>query len=143
MSMLNGTDGTSTGIGTQYLNLLITQLQHQDPMEPMDTEGMTQQLSSLAQLSQLESIRGDMSTLTGLLGGMSDETGSAFGKVLQLTQLSQGVGLLGKTVVYREGQGDSAVQKEGTIDSVELTADGIRLRAGSAAVRMDDVVSVR
>src|SRR3546814_11264347 len=48
--------GTATGKFTadfnMFLNLLTTQLQHQDPLDPMDTSQFTQQLVSYSQVEQ-------------------------------------------------------------------------------------------
>lgn len=43
-------------IQTDYMKLLITQLQNQNPLEPMDNNQMTAQLTQLSQLNQLESM---------------------------------------------------------------------------------------
>jgi flagellar basal-body rod modification protein FlgD len=62
----SGTTGTSstdassatsaTGIGTTFLNLLSTELQNQDPTDPVDSTAMVGQMISLNQLDQLISI---------------------------------------------------------------------------------------
>ncbi|HEY0795059.1 MAG TPA: flagellar hook capping FlgD N-terminal domain-containing protein [Acidisarcina sp.] len=46
----------STGIGSTFLNLLIKELQNQDPSAPMDSTAMVGQMISLNQLDQLISI---------------------------------------------------------------------------------------
>lgn len=52
-----------------FLNLLVTQLQHQDPTQPMaDAEFVAQlaQFSSLEQLTQMQSTLADIATALGV-----------------------------------------------------------------------------
>jgi flagellar basal-body rod modification protein FlgD len=71
-----GTTGTSKTLGREaFLNLLVTQLQHQDPMQPQaDGEFIAQ----LAQFSSLESLQQMQSTLDSIkvaVGGVDvDQT---------------------------------------------------------------------
>ena len=57
-----GLDGTTTG--TTFLNLLVKELQNQDPTAPMDSTAMVGQMISLNQLDQLVSINGDLGGTT-------------------------------------------------------------------------------
>jgi len=59
----DGLTGTSTG--TTFLNLLVKELQNQDPTAPMDSTAMVGQMISLNQLDQLISINQVLSTATG------------------------------------------------------------------------------
>jgi len=56
----SGLDGTTTG--TTFLNLLVKELQNQDPDSPMDSTAMVGQMISLNQLDQLISINQTRST---------------------------------------------------------------------------------
>ena len=71
-----GTSGTSstgsTGNGTSssslestFLNLLVTELQNQDPTQPVDPTEMVGQMVSLNQLDQLISINQTLTNMTG------------------------------------------------------------------------------
>ena len=51
-----GASLTSTTAGTTFLNLLVQELQNQDPSAPMDSTAMVGQMISLNQLDQLVSI---------------------------------------------------------------------------------------
>ena len=61
---------------TDFLNLLVTQLKHQDPLEPMKNEEFAVQLAQFSQLEQLISInqkvgggqQADLSSLASYLG---------------------------------------------------------------------------
>ncbi|MGI0118581.1 flagellar hook assembly protein FlgD [Zooshikella sp. RANM57] len=64
----------------EFLNVFITQLNYQDPLNPVDNREF---MAQMAQFSQLELERSSRDTLTELA---------------QLTANSQSIGLIGKTV---------------------------------------------
>ena len=47
-----------------FLNLLVTQLQHQDPLNPMDSTDFTAQLAQFSSLEQLSNMSGQLKELT-------------------------------------------------------------------------------
>ena len=69
---------------TQFLQLLTTQLQNQDPLSPMDTNQFTQQLVAFAQVEQQLKSNASLSTLVTLQQG---------------AQATQALALVGATVV--------------------------------------------
>ena len=59
-----GKEGDRQNLGKQdFLNLLMTQLTHQDPLNPMDSQGMMQQLSQMGSLEQLINLNKGLSEL--------------------------------------------------------------------------------
>ena len=70
-STSSGTSGTSSSnsslgsMDTTFMNLLITELQSQDPTAPMDPTEMVGQMISLNQLDQLVSINQIMQSAFG------------------------------------------------------------------------------
>lgn len=68
----------------RFLTLLITQLRHQDPLNPMENEQIT---SQLAQLSTVQGIQQLNDTLLGLAGQMD------------MTQSMQAASLIGKEIL--------------------------------------------
>jgi len=115
--------GTSAGdIRVDYMNLLITQLRHQNPLEPMSSEQMAAQLTQLAQLEQVERLN------------------STFGKVLQAEQTNQAAALIGKQVsFFVEGQEEPYV---GPVESVQLMGDEIGLIVGDYVVELEGILSI-
>src|SRR4051812_42351517 len=75
---------------TDFLKLLVTQLQFQDPMKPMDNQ---QFLAQIAQFTALEQTR-----------ELNDKTDS----LLAIQASSQAVGLIGKTVEVPTASGAQA-----------------------------------
>ncbi len=74
ISGLNGVTDASTAssaakaanseLKDQFLTLLVTQLQNQDPLAPMDSTNFTSQLAQFSSLEQLTSINEGLETLT-------------------------------------------------------------------------------
>lgn len=122
MSTISSTTGSASDLRGEYLNLLITQLRYQNPLEPMDNEQMT---SQLAQLSQLE-----------LLEGMS----STFEKTLLATELNQATALIDKQVAFFPQDGLNAVA--GTVEGVNIHDGKVLLTVGSYIVGLDEIVAI-
>ncbi|MFO7956032.1 MAG: flagellar hook capping FlgD N-terminal domain-containing protein [Candidatus Brocadiia bacterium] len=100
-----------------YMNLLLAQLQNQNPMEPMsNTEMMTQ----MAQLASLDGIR---------------ELNDSFQSMLQLHRLASGTGLIGRQVEYRS---DSEV-RQGTVEAVSTRDDRIEITVDGEAVPLEQI----
>lgn len=58
------TDGTTAAeMQTKFLNLLVTQLKNQDPLNPMDNAQMTTQLAQISTVSGLEKLNATLATL--------------------------------------------------------------------------------
>jgi len=93
---------SASGIQMDYMKLLITQLQNQDPLEPLNNNEMASQLAQFSQLQQLESMN------------------SNFAEVLAITNRSYANSLIGKEITFLTrdiGTGD-LVQKEGIVNEV-------------------------
>jgi flagellar basal-body rod modification protein FlgD len=50
-----------------FLQLLVTQLQHQDPLQPQDNSAFLAQLAQFTSVESLEQIKTDMSSLLGVV----------------------------------------------------------------------------
>lgn len=79
LSALTGTSSTSaaataaaaaddTSIGDRFLTLLVTQLQNQDPLNPMDNGQMTSQLAQISTVTGINKLNDTMSALSASLG---------------------------------------------------------------------------
>ncbi len=101
MNALSGT-ATASSIQADYMKLLITQLQNQNPLEPLDNNEMASQLAQFSSLQQLESMK------------------LSFADVLITINRSYANSLLGKNVTfYARDEMSGALDKVvGTVDSV-------------------------
>jgi flagellar hook assembly protein FlgD len=94
--------GTASDIQMDYMTLLIAQLQHQDPLEPLDNNEMASQLAQFSQLQQLESMS------------------SSFAEILVTANRTYSNSLLGKQVTFyvEDDITGELKQKVGTVNSV-------------------------
>ena len=99
----------------EFLQLLVTQVRNQDPLEPIKQQDF---LSQLAQFSTLEGI---------------ENLNANFSAMLQLQELTQGAELLGRTAVYTDG-GDSAELSEGVIEGVKFENNELLLDINDSTV---------
>ena len=60
-----GTAATKTVSQAEFLQLFVAQLQHQDPLSPMEPNELTAQLAQFSSLEQLTGINSRLDTLTG------------------------------------------------------------------------------
>jgi len=100
---------------TTFLQLLTTQLQNQNPLDPLDTNQFTQQLVQFAQVEQQMNMNSSLTSLIALQ---------------KATQTSAALGFLGSTVVV---DGDTA-QLSGGSASWSFTAD----RPASAVINVSN-----
>ena len=102
-----------------FLQLLVTQLQYQDPLNPMDN---TQFVSQMAQFTSLEQMQNLNSTMTN----------------------SQAYGMIGRTI-YAQVYNETTNQYEdvtGSVDSVTIKLNKAYLNVGDKEVPYDDVKEV-
>ncbi|HWW21060.1 MAG TPA: flagellar hook capping FlgD N-terminal domain-containing protein [Steroidobacteraceae bacterium] len=95
---------TSTLTQQDFLSILLTQLQFQDPLKPMDDE---QFVAQLAQFSALE---------------VNTEESAKLDALISFASINQGVGLVGKSVVISANQGgiNGAASATGTVTAVSF-----------------------
>jgi flagellar basal-body rod modification protein FlgD len=106
----------------EFLQLLVTQLQHQDPLEPV---GQTEFLQQLAQFSTLEGI---------------EKLNASFAELLRAHELSEGLGLVGRRVRFASAE-EGAVQ-EGRVDEAAVHNGRVLLRIGEQEIALENIRSV-
>jgi flagellar basal-body rod modification protein FlgD len=106
----------------QFLQLLVAQLQNQDPLSPADSTQFVSQLATFSQLQETQKLT------------------ASFDQMLKLQQLTQGSSLLGKTVEYAPATGANPVA--GTVSALTVQNGTVLLTVGSAAVALDQVTHV-
>jgi len=106
-----------------FLQLLVAQLTHQDPLQPTDANSMMQmetEFSTVEQLTNLNSSIGSMKS-----GG----------------ELSQAVSLLGHTLDYIDQDG---LEQTGSASAVTVAADGsVEIAVGADTIGLADVRGVK
>ena len=89
-----------------FIKMMITQLQNQDPLEPAKNQELLAQMSQIGQLQSSTSLQESLQ-----------------GMVLQ-NQIGSASGLIGKTV---KGLDSADAPVEGVVNSVKVSADGVGL----------------
>ncbi len=121
------TAAAASDIQMDYMKLLVTQLQNQNPLEPLDNKDMAAQLAQFSQLQQMEGLN------------------ASFGKVLESVQRSYASSLIGKEVSYQTRATDGTVEtRTGEVEEVTMGENGdIILTVEDTKVNLADVVGIR
>ena len=106
--------GSASGLQNTFMTLLTTQLQNQDPLNPMDTSQMTSQLAQINTVSGINSLN---STLTSLNSSMTSSQSLATGTSL----IGHNVLVPGSSIQLASGQGLGGVQLAQAADSLKVT----------------------
>jgi len=120
---ISNATGTADDIRSSYLNLLVTQLKNQNPLEPMSTNEMASQLAQLSQLEQMEQMN------------------SSFAEVLKSQRTREALELIGKTVTFVLP--DSEELHAGIVNRVDIGKEKITVTVGEQSVDLDDIRTVQ
>jgi flagellar basal-body rod modification protein FlgD len=102
-----------------FLKLLATQLQYQNPLDPLKDSDFVAQL---AQFSNLEGIQ---------------QLNTSISNMLLLQQMTQGANLIGKTITYQRA--DSPLTARGIVASVQVNAGTLALVVDGKQVSLNQV----
>ncbi|MBM4017748.1 MAG: hypothetical protein FJ288_05375 [Planctomycetes bacterium] len=106
-----------------FLNLLITQMRNQNPLEPIDNNQMAEQLAQISQLEQMQLLNGSLKD------------------ALAAAQAAYAASLIGKTVTFVP-EGESAEQA-GAVTGVGVAGGQVSLLVGARSVPLANVVTIR
>jgi len=115
--------GALSGINTdQFLQLLVAQLQNQDPLDPVSDRDFINQLATLNTVQGIQSLNAN------------------FAEMLKLQQLTQGADLIGKTVTFAPAGGGDP--RSGTVSAVSVQDGAFVLNVGSDKVALAQIQNV-
>lgn len=120
--MATTTNSVSSLGSDQFLQLLVAQLQNQDPSNPVSSQDLITQLSTLNSVQSLDNLN------------------TSFGEMLKLQQLTQGANLIGKTIDYTPTNGSPTT---GTVSGVTAQNGQFVLSVGTDQVTLDQIQSLR
>ncbi|HMK61491.1 MAG TPA: flagellar hook capping FlgD N-terminal domain-containing protein [Dissulfurispiraceae bacterium] len=110
----NSTDGLGE---SDFLNLLITQLKNQDPLDPMKDTEFIAQLANFSSLQQMTSVNTNISSL------------------LQQQNMSNATSMLGKQVSTSDG-------KSGIVSQVSMDNSTVSVYVGTNKYSLSDITAV-
>jgi len=121
------TINAASSIQTDYMKLLVAQLQNQNPLEPMSNNEMASQLAMFSQLEQLESMN------------------TNFAKVLETVERTYAHSLIGRDIEFiGETEIGTRDIMSGVVEQVYNNVDGeIFLIVGNHVIGLEDVASVK
>lgn len=114
--------GTASLSQSDFMKLLTTQMQFQDPTNPMSSTDM------VSQLSQFSSVQGMQQLNTSLT------------QMLLLQQVTQGANLIGKQITYATS--GKSLASTGTVNSVAMANGQVQLMVGTQPISLSQVTSV-
>ncbi|MCE5186733.1 MAG: hypothetical protein LLF76_11480 [Planctomycetaceae bacterium] len=79
-----------------FMTLLVTELQNQNPLEPMDHQQMAAQLAQFSQLELTENMTGSMNTMSKTMDNMNN----SFQGSMLVAQLDYAKSLIGREVSF-------------------------------------------
>jgi flagellar basal-body rod modification protein FlgD len=106
----------------QFMQILLAQLTHQNPLEPMDNNEMSSQFAQLNSLQELRDIHAAMDKVS-----VSNQTGYL-------------ASLIGKTVKANRADGKPI---EGVVEGVVTADDHPQLLIGSETVDLSEVLEIK
>ncbi|TMH06892.1 MAG: flagellar hook assembly protein FlgD [Betaproteobacteria bacterium] len=120
LNNLNGTTSTSAtstksdaGSEDRFLKLLVTQMQNQDPLNPMDNAQITSQMAQINTVNGIEKLNTTVASLSGQFLQMQTLQGASL--------VGRGVLVEGKQVVMNDsGKGVGGFELDGAADSVKV-----------------------
>ena len=111
----------STALRTDFLQLLVAQVQNQDPLEPIGQQEFTEQLASFSTLEGVEKLNANFESL------------------LRLSELSQGTQLIGKVASYSLDD----PSQQGIVRAVRVEGGEVKLDVDGVSVSLDEVLELR
>lgn len=122
-SAASQTSATDSLSQQDFLNILLTQLQFQDPLQPMDDE---QFVAQLAQFSALE---------------VNTQESSELNTLLTFESMNQGVSLIGQSVQVEDSQSSAtaATTAAGTVTAVSFSSGQPLLTIQTSSNTLTDI----
>jgi len=104
-----------------FLNMLVAELQNQDPTQPVDN---TQILNQVSQIDQIQSNQSLSTTLNGMLVGQNVTAGAV---------------LLNQTIQGTDAKGNAV---SGVVSQVTTSDNAVQLQVGSSTVPLANVTTI-
>jgi flagellar basal-body rod modification protein FlgD len=156
----------------EFLKLLITQLQHQDPTQPMEDKEFIAQLAEFSSLEQMQQLNASMTGVSetlienngiltdgflGMASGISDMTSGISSMLTGQNTMTNGIAMMisqmldatsitqGTAMLGREVdyETEDGEIRAGTVSALKLIDGEYKAVIGEDTVLMDQIVTVR
>lgn len=119
---MEATGTSAAALTTDYLQLFVTQIQNQNPLEPLEQDAFLSQLAQFTMVSGIE------------------EIGSLLAKESPSDQVGKSAELVGKGVTFEDDlTGD---EKAGVVDRVFIETDGLFALVNDQVISVSQIESV-
>lgn len=115
------TTGSSTLGKDQFLKILITQLQNQDPTQPMEDKEFIAQMAQFSSVEQLMNISTQLTAMNQSLGSVS--------------------GLIGKDITWTDAS--TELPKKGNVESIVVSSGVQYAVVGSERIALTDITQIQ
>jgi flagellar basal-body rod modification protein FlgD len=117
LAKINGTPTKSTKdqmteASDRFLKLLVTQMQNQDPLNPMDNAQVTSQMAQISTVTGIEKLNTSISSMTSQFTQMQALQGAAL--------VGRDITIEGTRVDIADGKGYGGFELAGTADTVKV-----------------------
>ena len=130
----NKTMGNDTVNQDVFLQLMITQLQNQDPLDPMDNSEFLSQQAMFSQVTTMQEMNDSLNKYGEALLNMNSS-------MLSSTTLSQAMNIVGKEVTAVDPDNKDATIS-GVVESVKVTDEGVLFTVGGKEININDVKTI-
>jgi flagellar basal-body rod modification protein FlgD len=93
-----------------FMQMFTAEITNQDPLQPMNSSTFLTQVAQMTEVSTSSQLSDTLNSLSSTLNTSMNSQ-----------QLTQAMGLLGQTVQYTDGQGNS---QQGTVSAIQSGANG-------------------
>jgi flagellar basal-body rod modification protein FlgD len=107
----------------EFLDLLVAELQNQDPLEPMDNKDLVLQLAQFNTLESTQDLNNNMENF------------------IQSADLGTATSLIGQNVEYIDI--DTATQISGKVDEVDKTGDTLKLVVDGVEIELYQLTAIK
>lgn len=111
-----------------FLQLLVTQMQYQDPLDPQDNGEYIAQLAQFSSLEQMTNLNETLNTLSGIVNTMNTS--------MLVGQLS---GFIGKNIEWTDSEGNT---QSGVVDAVKIVDGQPYILVGDQLVDVPSVETI-
>jgi flagellar basal-body rod modification protein FlgD len=120
-----------------YLNLLVTELQNQNPLEPMDNQQMASQLAQFSQLQETEQMNDKMVEMNETMGKLN----TSFYNAMIVAEYDYAKSLLGKEVSFYSGYYERYLN--GDVESIQIVNGKPELEVHAMVTHPDGSTDLR
>jgi flagellar basal-body rod modification protein FlgD len=113
----------------EFLRVLVTQMQNQTPLDPVDNGQFLEQMASFSSMEEQRQLNENMLELLNYQGVLA-----------RLQGLSEGSTLLGKQITYQDENGE---ERSGIAESVFVDSEGeVRVVVGGEEISAQQIIGV-